>query len=308
MAKKILLADDSITIQKVVRITLADGDYELITVDNGDDALARAKELSPDLVLADVVMPGKNGYQVCETIKADPQLRHIPVLLLAGSFEGFDEMKGAQIGADGHIIKPFESQTLISKVEELLAKAPAAPPPQTEAPPPLEQLPPEPAAQPEAQLPEASLEPEAALPQDEPPVTEPFPAVEPEQPAEPAPPETPLPQAQEEFQAPPPLPDTEMQVQEPVAEPEAPPDLEDLWAQASFEEDSVPPPPAEDIFAEPESQAEPVEPSERAAEAMVEEPAPPEPVLREEQEPVAETFPEPEEAATTEEMTTEPVA
>ncbi|OGP59081.1 MAG: hypothetical protein A2V67_08005 [Deltaproteobacteria bacterium RBG_13_61_14] len=127
MAKKILLADDSITIQKVVRITLADGDYELIPVDNGDDALVKIQEIRPDLILADVVMPGKDGYQVCQAVKSDPQLQHIPVVLLAGSFEGFDEMKGAQIGADGYIIKPFESQTLVSKVEELLARGPVAP-------------------------------------------------------------------------------------------------------------------------------------------------------------------------------------
>jgi CheY-like chemotaxis protein len=127
MTKKILLADDSITIQKVVRITLADGDYELIPVDNGDDALVKIREIRPDLILADVVMPGKDGYQVCQAVKSDPQLQHIPVVLLAGSFEGFDEMKGAQIGADGYIIKPFESQTLVSKVEELLARGPVAP-------------------------------------------------------------------------------------------------------------------------------------------------------------------------------------
>jgi CheY-like chemotaxis protein len=116
------LADDSITIQKVVRITLADGDYNLITVDNGTEALERLKTEQPDLVLADVVMPGKDGYQVCEEIKKNPGLSHIPVILLAGSFEGFDEMKGAEAGADGYIIKPFESQTLISKVEEMLNK------------------------------------------------------------------------------------------------------------------------------------------------------------------------------------------
>ena len=122
MSKKILLADDSITIQKVVRITLADGDYNLITVDNGTEALERMKTEQPDLVLADVVMPGKDGYQVCEEIKKNPSLSHIPVILLAGSFEGFDEMKGAEAGADGYIIKPFESQMLISKVEEMLSK------------------------------------------------------------------------------------------------------------------------------------------------------------------------------------------
>ena len=129
MPKKILLADDSITIQKVVRITLADGDYDLITVDNGNEALERIKQEKPDLVLLDVVMPGKDGYQVCEEMRKDPELAQIPVILLAGSFEGFDEIKGAEIGADGYIIKPFESQTLISKVEEMLSRPRPAPPP-----------------------------------------------------------------------------------------------------------------------------------------------------------------------------------
>jgi len=122
MTKKILLADDSITIQKVVRITLADGDYNLITVDNGVEAMDKARSEMPDLVLADVVMPGKDGYQVCDEIKKSPALGHIPVILLAGSFEGFDEIKGAEVGADGYIIKPFESQTLIGKVEEMLSR------------------------------------------------------------------------------------------------------------------------------------------------------------------------------------------
>ena len=122
MTKKILLADDSITIQKVVRITLADGDFNLITVDNGTDAMDKVRTEMPDLVLADVVMPGKDGYQVCDGIKKNPELASIPVVLLAGSFEGFDEIKGAEVGADGYIIKPFESQTLISKVEEMLSR------------------------------------------------------------------------------------------------------------------------------------------------------------------------------------------
>ena len=126
-AKKILLADDSVTIHKVVRLTLEDGDYEVETVDNGDDAVRRAKELRPDIILADALMPGKNGYEVCAAIKADPGLRQVPVVILAGNFEGYDERKGAQCGAAGHIVKPFESSDFLNKVEEILARA-AAPP------------------------------------------------------------------------------------------------------------------------------------------------------------------------------------
>src|SRR5689334_16349430 len=130
MPKNLLLADDSITIQKVVGITFAGEDFQVTTVDNGEDALTRARDLRPDLVLADVVMPKKNGYEVCEALKADPATRHIPVLLLAGTFEAFDEARARAARADGHIAKPFESQALINKVKEMLegkgAAAPAA--------------------------------------------------------------------------------------------------------------------------------------------------------------------------------------
>jgi CheY-like chemotaxis protein len=122
MPKKLLLADDSITIQKVIGITFANEDFALTTVDNGVDAIATARRLRPDLILADVVMPGKNGYEVCEFVKHDPELRGIPVLLLAGTFESFDEAEMARVGADGYITKPFESQTLIDKVHELISR------------------------------------------------------------------------------------------------------------------------------------------------------------------------------------------
>ncbi len=128
MGKTLLLADDSVTIQKVVGISFASEDIAITTVDNGDDAISRARELRPDLILADVVMPGKSGYEVCEAIKADPELRHIPVLLLTGTFEAFDDQRAASAGASGHVAKPFEAQTLVSRVKELLAQAPSAPP------------------------------------------------------------------------------------------------------------------------------------------------------------------------------------
>src|SRR5215510_7984262 len=136
MAKTLLLADDSVTIQKVVGISLASEDIRLVTVDNGDDAVARARELRPDAILADCVMPGRSGYEVCEAIAADPTLRHIPVLLLTGTFEAFDEERAARCGAAGHIAKPFEAQTLLDEVQRLFAlaasrrPAPAAPPAQ----------------------------------------------------------------------------------------------------------------------------------------------------------------------------------
>ncbi len=128
MPKTILLADDSVTIQKVVGISFANEDVVLLTVDNGDDAVSRAREARPDLVLADVMMPGRDGYDVCETLKADPELRHVPVLLLSGTFEPYDAERAERVGADGHITKPFEAQALVDQVNALLARATAPTP------------------------------------------------------------------------------------------------------------------------------------------------------------------------------------
>jgi CheY-like chemotaxis protein len=127
MSKTLLLADDSVVIQKLVGLSFANEDVELITTDNGDDALTRAREVRPDLILADVVMPGKNGYEVCEAIKNDAALSHIPVLLLTGTFEAFDEDRARQVRSDGHITKPFEAQGLVDRVTDLLSRAPATP-------------------------------------------------------------------------------------------------------------------------------------------------------------------------------------
>jgi CheY-like chemotaxis protein len=128
MPKTLLLADDSVTIQKVVAISFASEDIAITTVDNGDDAITRAREERPDVILADVVMPGKSGYEVCEAIQADPSLRHIPVLLLTGTFEAFDEERAQSAGAAGHVAKPFEAQALVARVRELLARPPVAAP------------------------------------------------------------------------------------------------------------------------------------------------------------------------------------
>src|SRR5262245_26889803 len=156
MPKTLLLADDSVTIQKVVGISFANEDVRLITVDNGDAAIARAKQERPDVILADVVMPGKSGYEVCEAIKADPNLRHIPVLLLTGTFEAFDEARATRAGAAGHVAKPFESQLLVEHVKRLLAQSAAAPRAQAAA-----AAPPPPPARPAAAAPRAAAPPVA---------------------------------------------------------------------------------------------------------------------------------------------------
>ncbi|MCA1582402.1 MAG: response regulator, partial [Acidobacteria bacterium] len=122
MAKKILLADDSLTIQKVVELTFSDSDYELVCVSNGQRALDRVREDRPDLILADAVMPEKNGYEVCEAIKGDPATARIPVVLLSGTFEPFDRERAERIGADAIVSKPFDSHQLLAQVDALLER------------------------------------------------------------------------------------------------------------------------------------------------------------------------------------------
>ncbi|MEI6703548.1 MAG: response regulator [Deltaproteobacteria bacterium] len=119
MSIKLLLADDSITIQKVIGIIFGGEDYALTIVDNGKAAVEKASELSPDVLLIDALMPGMTGYEVCEAVRAIPALASKPILLLTGSFEPFDEDKAKKCGADDFLAKPFESQQIVNKVKEL---------------------------------------------------------------------------------------------------------------------------------------------------------------------------------------------
>src|SRR5262245_17180578 len=122
MPRTLLLADDSVTIQRVIELTFAEENIKVITVSDGDQALERIRASAPDIVLADVGMPNKNGYEVAQFIKQSPELAHIPVLLLTGAFEPVDHVRAAEAGCDGVLAKPFEPQMVISRVKELLAK------------------------------------------------------------------------------------------------------------------------------------------------------------------------------------------
>ncbi|MBU4319488.1 MAG: response regulator [Thermodesulfovibrionales bacterium] len=123
MARKMLLADDSITIQKVVELVLAEEGFEIKAVNNGEEALAAIETFKPDVVLADIEMPKMNGYQLCEKLKAHPVTKNVPVILLSGAFEPLDEELARHVKADSFVIKPFESQELISKINAALVSA-----------------------------------------------------------------------------------------------------------------------------------------------------------------------------------------
>lgn len=121
---KLLLADDSITIQKVVNLTFADEGIDVVAAGNGDLAMQMIAEQRPDIVLADVNMPGLNGYQICERLSQSDETKDIPVLLLVGSFEPFDEGEANRVGARGFMTKPFQSiRLLVSQVSELLERS-----------------------------------------------------------------------------------------------------------------------------------------------------------------------------------------
>ena len=118
---KLLLADDSVTIQRVIELTFADEQIQVIAVGDGQQAIFEIEQHRPDIVLADVGMPQRDGYEVAEFVKRTPYLAHIPVLLLTGAFEPVDEARARAVGCDGVLAKPFEPQMVINRVKDLLA-------------------------------------------------------------------------------------------------------------------------------------------------------------------------------------------
>jgi CheY-like chemotaxis protein len=138
----LLLADDSLTIQRVIELTFANEDIRVVATSDGDAAIRQIDAEPPDVVLADVGMPKVDGYAVAAHIKQTAVLSHIPVLLLAGAFDPIDEERATASGCDGILVKPFEPQQLVRRVKELLVRpAPRAlstwdtvlPPPQAPA-------------------------------------------------------------------------------------------------------------------------------------------------------------------------------
>ena len=119
MARKILLADDSVTAQNMGRKILADAGYEVITVNNGSAALKKIGEQKPDLIVLDVYMPGYSGLEVCQRLKDAGETARIPVLLSVGKLEPFKTDEAKRVRADGYIIKPFEASELLSALSKL---------------------------------------------------------------------------------------------------------------------------------------------------------------------------------------------
>jgi len=128
MPTKLLLADDSATIQRVIGLTFAGLDVEVIVAGDGDEAIARIEVERPDIVLADIGMPKRSGYDVSAFVKNHPELGRIPVVLLAGAFEPVDDVRAREARCDGVLVKPLEPQQVISTVHDLIGRANAASP------------------------------------------------------------------------------------------------------------------------------------------------------------------------------------
>src|SRR6202047_5340801 len=118
---KFLAADDNSNAQKTMALALADLGVEVVAVNNGEAAVRKLRDVSPDLVLADIFMPVRNGYEVCEYVKKDSKFSNVPVVLLVGAFDPLDEREAQRVGADGILKKPFvPPDPLIAMVKTLL--------------------------------------------------------------------------------------------------------------------------------------------------------------------------------------------
>ncbi len=123
---RILMVDDSPHAQRLGERILADEGYEVVTVSNADSALIRLDDADPDIVIADTVMPGRNGYELCQYIKMSPRHRHVRVILTAGVLEPLNEIEVQRVQADGTVKKPFEASALLAAVKPLVESAQAA--------------------------------------------------------------------------------------------------------------------------------------------------------------------------------------
>ena len=152
MAKRILIADDSVTIQKAFAMTFAGADDVTVSgARSADEGLALAQRTHPDLIIADGVMPGRSGYDLCASVKADPGLRSVPVLILASTQQPYDAGRGQKAGADGQLNKPWDTTAMMDKVREVLRGGAPAPAPAASAPAPAP-------GRPAASLPTAAID------------------------------------------------------------------------------------------------------------------------------------------------------
>ena len=135
---RLLLADDSVSVQRIIELTFVDENVDVVAVGGGHEAIEDIKRQPPDIVLADTRMPEGDGYEVADFVRRSPELARIPVVLLTGAFDPVDTVRAEEVGSRGVLVKPFEAQQVIGTVRDLLAvNAGSTPaPPATSATPP----------------------------------------------------------------------------------------------------------------------------------------------------------------------------
>ena len=120
---KILVIDDEAQLTEMVQMRLEAAGYEVVIARNGQEGLEKAKNIEPDLILCDVMMPKMDGYKVCGLLKNDPRYSKIPLILFTARAQQDDQDVGDEVGADAYITKPFEPPVLLAKIEELLGES-----------------------------------------------------------------------------------------------------------------------------------------------------------------------------------------
>ena len=120
--KRILIVDDEADVTELVSYHLKAKGYQVETTNNPNNSLSLARTFSPDLVVLDVMMPDLNGIQVCRLLRADPQLKNVPVIFLTAKAEESDRIQGLETGADDYICKPFSTKELVLRVQTILRR------------------------------------------------------------------------------------------------------------------------------------------------------------------------------------------
>lgn len=126
MPATVLIVDDSPTAQRLIRQAVETGGHRVLTASDGDEAIGVARREQPDLVVLDIILPKKNGFQVCRHLKGLPETAGIKVVLLSSKTHEMDILWGKRQGADGYLTKPFESDQLLECIEAALQSEPAA--------------------------------------------------------------------------------------------------------------------------------------------------------------------------------------
>lgn len=120
--KRILAVDDEPEIINILKLRLEANKYEVITAGNGEEALKKAREERPDLIVLDVMIPPPNGFQVCRTLKDDPEHKKIPIILLTAKASDSDKFWGTESGADAYVTKPYNADDLMEKIKMLVSE------------------------------------------------------------------------------------------------------------------------------------------------------------------------------------------